>query len=332
MAPSAIISLAPLLDQDQSATQSAAASLLSALETSGFLYLTDAPIPKTVLSQVYELSARFFARPLAEKDALAWDTPRANRGYSKQGLEKVSLSLSKDDVALDRGDAGEDQKESFEIGRDDEEGYPNRWPEEDREFKTVMLDFFERCRKLHAVVMKAIAIGLGLDAEFFADYVKQGDNTLRLLHYPGVPPESFANGRVRAGLHSDYGSVTFLFQDNRGGLQVERKDGSFTDVTPIEGTIILNAGDMLSRWSNGEIRSTRHRVVEPPMKMGGQDSYPPRYSVAYFCNPDFDKTIEVLPGTFGGEKGEKKFENINSGEYLVQRLSATYGELLGAGV
>lgn len=211
-----IISLAPFLDQDQPMIQSTAASLISALQTSGFLYLTDAPIPTRVLSQVYELSARFFARRLTDKDALAWDTPRSNRGYSKQGLEKVSLSLSKEEVSQDRDDAGDDQKESFEIGRDDEERYPNKWPKDDKEFKMVMLDFFERCRKLHAMVMTAIAIGLGLDAEFFDDYVKQGDNTLRLLHYPGVPPGAFADGRVRAGLHSDYGSVTFLFQDNRG--------------------------------------------------------------------------------------------------------------------
>ncbi|KAL8693231.1 MAG: hypothetical protein Q9218_001904 [Villophora microphyllina] len=213
-----IISLAPLLDHNQPARQSTASSLLSALETSGFLYLTDSPIPTDLLAQVYTLSARFFARPLAEKDTLAWTTPRANRGYSKQGHEKVSLGMSKDEVAQDRGGAGEDQKESFEIGRDDEEGCPNRWPQGDKEFKEVMLDFFEQCRQLHAVVMKGIAIGLGLDPEFFADFVKQGDNTLRLLHYPGVPAGAFANGRVRAGLHSDYGSVTLLFQDTRGML------------------------------------------------------------------------------------------------------------------
>lgn len=74
------------------------------------------------------------------------------------------------------------------------------------------------------------------------------------------------------------------------------------------------------------IRSTRHRVVEPPLKTAAAaaDGYPPRYSVAYFCNPDFEKSIEALPGTYGGDKGEKKWDAINSGEYLVQRLSATY--------
>jgi len=198
--------------------------------------------------------------------------------------------MSKDEVQQDRGAAGgEDQKESFEIGREGEKGYPNHWPQDDKEFRDVMQDFFEQCRQLHAVVMKGIAIGLGLEAEFFADYVKQGDNTLRLLHYPGVPADAFAHGRVRAGLHSDYGSITLLFQDSRGmsqlvrntfqesregptyerasrlilpvfadsevpgGLQVERENGQFVDVTPIEGTIVLNAGDLLSRCRSSSL-------------------------------------------------------------------------------
>ena len=188
-----------------------------------------------------------------------------------------------------------------------------------------MLEFFERCKQLHALIMKGIAIGLKLGPDHFVDFVKQGDNTLRLLHYPAVPAGAFANGRVRAGLHSDFGSITLLFQDSRGGLQVERKSGEFMDVTPIEGTIVMNAGDLLSRWTNGSIRSTRHRVVEPPLKIpkDGQ-GYPPRYSVAYFCNPDFDKTIEALPGMWENSKGGKMWGPINSGDYLEQRLNATY--------
>ncbi|KAL8954869.1 MAG: hypothetical protein Q9183_006892, partial [Haloplaca sp. 2 TL-2023] len=213
-----IISLAPLLEEDPSSAQSTAASLLSALKTSGFLYLKDSPIPAELLARIYALSAEFFARPFAEKDALAWTTPKANRGFSSQGREKVSLGLSRDEVGGDRDGVGEDQKESFEMGREGEEGCPNQWPEGGTEFRNVMLDFHERCRQLHAAVMRGIAIGMGLDPDFFADYVKQGDNTLRLLHYPAVSSGAFANGRVRAGLHSDYGSVTLLFQDARGML------------------------------------------------------------------------------------------------------------------
>ena len=243
----------------------------------------------------------------------------------------MSKELTKEDVAKDREGGGEDMKESFEIGREGEEGCPNRWPntleKEGAEFKLTMEGFFERCKMVHALLMRGIAIGMGFKAEFFEDYVKTGDNTLRLLHYPPVPPGGFEGGkRVRAGAHSDYGDVTLLFQDQRGGLQVEQPGGGgWLDVQPRENAIVINAGDLLARWSNDTIRSTVHRVVEPPLKGGEkEDGYPARYSIAYFCNPDFDKWIEAMPGTWEGVKGGKKYEGVNSGEYLVQRLSATY--------
>lgn len=96
------------------------------------------------------------------------------------------------------------------------------------------------------------------------------------------------------------------------------------DATPIPDTIVINAGDLLARWSNDMIKSTKHRVVEPPLKPGEEvgDKYPARYSVAYFCNPNFDRWIDAIPGTFEAEG--KKYLGVNSGEYLVQRLAATY--------
>jgi isopenicillin N synthase-like dioxygenase len=236
-------------------------------------------------------------------------------------------------VLKDRKD-NPDLKESIEIGREGEEGYPNRWPQEvvgdnddeANQFKSIMKDFFVECKDLHRTVMRAIALGLGVDEGFFDDFVKV-DNTLRLLHYPSVKSDVFRKnkGQVRAGAHTDYGSITLLFQDSRGGLQVKTGDGVWKDVTPIEGTVIVNAGDLLARWSNDTIRSTIHRVVEPPLKDGDKEAeeYPARYSVAYFCNPDFDKDIQALPNTYSREE-EKKYETINSGQYLVQRLQATY--------
>jgi isopenicillin N synthase-like dioxygenase len=116
------------------------------------------------------------------------------------------------------------------------------------------------------------------------------------------------------------GSITFLFQDSRGGLQVESPNGKFIDATPIPDTIVVNAGDLLMRWSNDVIKSTKHRVVEPPVKA---DSYPPRYSVAYFCNPNFDRMIDAIPGTVSADC-PKRYEAINSGEYLIKRLTDTY--------
>lgn len=191
-----------------------------------------------------------------------------------------------------------------------------------------MVSFFDTCRVLYMRIMQAIALGMGMDEHFFDPFVDNGDNNLRLLHYPPVGKDVFGNpAQVRAGEHSDYGSITLLFQDRRGGLQVRRPDGDgdgeggFVDVVPVEGTVVVNAGDLLARWSNDTIRSTRHRVVEPPSPDDGEETtYPARYSVAYFCNPNLDSWIEALPGTY---ETVRKYEGIKTEEYLVRRLTAT---------
>jgi isopenicillin N synthase-like dioxygenase len=284
-----------------------------------------------VVQTVFLASARFFARPQGEKDSLAWTTPESNRGYVPRGREKLTQSSDVDGIRAMR-EAIPDLKESMEIGRDGIEGLPNQWPdhldEEGKEFTKIMKEFFTTCKHLHTQVMRAVALGMGLPEHFFDEFTSGGDNTLRLLHYPSVPKSIFKTnaGQVRAGEHSDYGSVTFLFQDACGGLQVRSPKGTFVGATPIADSIVVNAGDLLARWSNDHIKSTRHRVVEPISKPGSEESeiYPARYSIAYFCNPDFEKYIEALPGTYGGDKGEKKYEGIKSGDYLVHRLTATY--------
>lgn len=103
------------------------------------------------------------------------------------------------------------------------------------------------------------------------------------------------------------GTLTLLFQDMAGGLQVLSPNGNYIDATPIQDTIVVNAGDLLARWSNDTIRSTKHRVVEPPVKA---DEYNARYSIAYFCNPNFDRFIEAIPGTYVNE-AEKKYKGIH---------------------
>lgn len=173
------------------------------------------------------------------------------------------------------------------MGREGDPDHPNQWPAEAEDadaalagFREAMLDFFAQCMELHVEVMRALALAMGLDARFFDRFVDVGDNTLRLLHYPAVDKRVFRvnPGQVRAGEHSDYGSITLLFQDQRGGLQVRSPTGDFVDAAPIEDTCVVNAGDLLARWSNGTIKSTVHRVVEPPTCAG--DIHPPRYSIA----------------------------------------------------
>jgi len=311
--------------------QATAQSILAGFQNAGFVYLTSHSIPLPTVANVFNTSAKFFTRPTSEKDKLGWTTPRANRGYVAHGREKVTTITSKADVEALRGQAP-DLKESFEIGREGEPGMPNNWPsgdDEAAEFKKVMTDFHDQCKALHIEVMRAIAVGMGLPASYFDSYTDVGDNTLRLLHYPPAPKSVFAANKlqVRAGEHTDYGSITLLFQDDRGGLQVRSPQGTFVDATPVPGSVVVNAGDLLARWSNDTIKSTLHRVVEPPRKedhVKEDEVYPARYSVAYFCNPNFSREIEAIEGTYGGDKGERKYANINAGDYLEMRLAATY--------
>ena len=156
--------------------------------------------------------------------------------------------MEKGNVENDRLAEGDDLKESLEIGRDNEDEHPNQWPQDGSEetllFRKTMLNMFSRCKAVHQALMSGIAIALGLQDTFFDDFTRRGDNTLRLLHYPPVAPGGFEDGRrVRAGAHSDYGSLTLLFQDKAGGLQVERPGQSgWFDVVPRERSIVVNAG------------------------------------------------------------------------------------------
>ena len=213
---------------------------------------------------------------------------------------------------------------------------PNQWPTRFNDtdastFTDSMQTFFLTLKQLHIEVMRSIALGMNLDISFFDSYTGGGDNTLRLLHYPSVKKKVFLDnpGQVRAGAHSDYGSITLLFQDSVGGLEVQSPKGTWVRATPIPGTIVVNAGDLMARWSNDSIKSTMHRVIQPPPKAQEVEEdpdamFPARYSMAYFCNPDFERYIEALPGTWEEKEGGKKYEGVKSGEYLEMRLAATY--------
>ncbi|OAK95623.1 Clavaminate synthase-like protein [Phaeosphaeriaceae sp. SRC1lsM3a] len=325
-----LIDFAPFLSNDASTKKSTAQAVLSGFQDAGFIYLKNHGIPPSTVSRIFSLSAQFFARPQSQKDALAWYSAAANRGYVAQGREKLVV-LEETGTEAEMRKIVPDLKESLEIGRDDQPETPNMWPSGDDEagvFKEEMKEFFETCKGLHMQVMRAIALGMGIDEAWFDEFTDGGDNTLRLLHYPGVEKKIFKREdgqlQVRAGEHSDYGSITLLFQDIRGGLQVRSPKGTFVNATPIEGTIVVNAGDLLARWSNDTIKSTKHRVVEPPPKPedADKDFYPPRYSIAYFCNPNYERMIMAIPGTYE-EKG-RKYGDVESGEYIIGRLTATY--------
>jgi isopenicillin N synthase-like dioxygenase len=165
------------------------------------------------VKHTFAMSAHFFDQSDEAKMSLCWTTPEANRGYSAPGREKVSQLTDIGDVEKIRA-AAPDLKESLEIGREGEPGHPNMWPQEKDAlsgFKTDMQEFHKLCQDVHVEVMRAIAVGMGIDEKYFDGYVDVGDNTLRLLHYPAVNADVFKinPGQVRAGEHS-VGATHFL--------------------------------------------------------------------------------------------------------------------------
>jgi len=257
---------------------------------------------------------------------LLWDTPESNRGYVRQGQEKLSEldKVGRADDIKELKKISPDLKESYEVGKEEVDGeYQNKFPSDWPEFRVKCIQFFERLHLLNVEVMRAIALGLDLGEHYFDKLLDNADNTLRLLHYPGVEKTLLDNQTTRrAGAHCDYGSITLLFQDDTGGLEVfDYESKEFIRATPIPGTIVVNAGDMLQRWSNDYLKSTLHRVVKPYIEVG--ESYPTRYSIAYFCNPNFTVTLECLPNC-SSEENPAKYEPINSFDYLVMRLRNTY--------
>jgi len=218
-----------------------------------------------------------------------------------------------------------DFKESFELGREDDERTPNIWfPEEVLPgFRKFFTEFFEACYGIELNLLRAIALGMGLPEGFFREYHTKKDNQVRLLHYPPIEAELLRGGKMeRIAAHSDFGTMTLLFQDEVGGLEVEdiHEQGKFNPAPFIPGTIVVNIGDFLQRWSNDTLKSTLHRVRAPPLVEGMTRA---RYSIPYFVTADRDKTIDCLPGCCSEEK-PNKYEPINAREYIEMRLNATY--------
>ncbi|KAH9049706.1 Clavaminate synthase-like protein [Lactarius hengduanensis] len=285
----------------------------------GFIYLEGHGIPSSTVDGVFRKVRIFQTR--VSFDKLAWEDPRSNRGYVKIGREHAA------EIAELRKKAP-DSKETMEIGYDWDETWKNQWPQEGDApgFKQTTLSFFQTCHELHTIVMRSIAVGLDLDEMYFEDKINEQQHNLRLLSYPSIKSSLLLKeGQARAGAHSDYGTLTLLFQDNVGGLEVENPHTKhFQPAKPIPGTIVVNAGDLLSRWTNDVLRSTLHRVVAPPIQSANGDSMTPaRQSIAFFCNPNAKVEVSCLPNCHW-PGNEAKYAPVRADEYLVGRLAETY--------
>lgn len=155
-----------------------------------------------------------------------------------------------------------------------------------------MNTFFSHCHLLHVQILRALALALDLGEDFFDNKVDQQAHNLRLLNYPPIEASKIQGGGNRAGSHSDYGTVTLLFQDMVGGLEVQDKaTGAFVPAKPVADTVVVNIGDLLQRWSNDVLSSTIHRVVLPSEGVEGTSMTPRRNSIVRSFPPPFPSSL-----------------------------------------
>ncbi|XP_028407443.1 2-oxoglutarate-dependent dioxygenase htyE-like [Dendronephthya gigantea] len=283
-----------------------AKEIYDAFSTIGFVYIKNHGIPTEKVTKLFEVAERFFKLPTKTKQPFATEFSVTNyHGWMAAGREIVDP------------DEPYDLKEAFDIVRPYDDDIP--WPTGNcSDFQEITKDFFQCCEKLSHGILDLIAHGLKLDDRkiFRKTHGKFGtpDNktSLRLLYYPFNA--DLEAGQIRLGQHSDYGTITLLFQDQIGGLEVFSQKEGFVPARPIEETILVNIGDLLQRWTNDKLVSTRHRVVVPQDELLRLKS---RQSAAFFVLPENTTMVECLDGS-------NKYPPVTALDYLNQRLGDTY--------
>jgi isopenicillin N synthase-like dioxygenase len=281
------------------------AALRAALESYGFLYLRNHGIPDAVLDAMFAQSRAFFALPQEAKDAARSQDPGNTLGYGGLG----SQALDEDKPA--------DLKETYQSGPEPGVYRRNVWPEGLPGFRDTAMAFHRAATAACDQLMAAIAVSLGLPETYFEPFYGRRDSTVRLLHYPplrGTP----APGQIRAGAHTDYGGINLLFQDDEGGLEIQTADGTWVPAPAVPGTTVVNTGDLIERWTNGQFRSSPHRVVNPVGQAAARD----RYSMVLFDIPNRDALVTCLEPCQNAER-PAKFPPTTVGEHLRARVLAS---------
>ncbi len=277
----------------------------------GFFYVSRHGIPEATIAAAFDASHRFFALPMERKLAVTVD--KRHRGYIRMGGAKMYDG------------ARPDLKESFvygvDLGEDDPDVRagrplmgPNRWPLDLPEMKQAFDRYYAEIDRVGQIVLRAVALSLGLPERFFAERYKKPLARGSLVHYPPQPPDLGAE-QFGVGAHTDYGCITFVCQDDSGGLQARNLAGEWIEAPPIPGTLVVNIGDLLARWTNDRFRSTPHRVVN----RSGRD----RYSLAVFYDPDFDAEVAAIPSCLA--PGETpRYPPTTCGAHVLSRFDAAF--------
>jgi isopenicillin N synthase-like dioxygenase len=261
--------------------------------------------------QLYSAIKKFFALGDDIKKKYELSGIAGQRGYTGKGKEHA------------KGRNTGDLKEFYHVGQElsaeqlQAEAYPaNIWPDEVPEFKSAALAVYTALEKTGIQMLQAISIFLDLPQDYFDNKIRNGNSILRPIHYFSIEdPAAVPSDAVRAAEHGDINLITLLMGASADGLQVLRRDGKWIPITALPDQLVVNVGDMLERLTNGKLKSTIHRVVNPPTHLMST----PRYSIPFFMHPRSEMSLAVLENCTD-DAHPKQWDDITAGEFLDERL------------
>ena len=279
-----------------------------AYEEIGFVALKGHFLDDNLVDRLYNEVKTFFSLPVETKKRYEIPGIGGQRGYVSFGKESA------------KGKKEGDLKEFWHFGQyvEDDAERKKEYPDnvdvkEIPEFNKVGKETYRMLEKTAKYVLRALALHLNLEETYFDEYIHNGNSILRPIHYPPIIEEP--ENAVRAAAHGDINLITLLMGAQGRGLQVQRHDGEWIDAIAEPDELMINVGDMLSRHTNNRLKSTIHRVVNPPRELWGTS----RYSIPFFMHPISEMKLDVLDSCVD-EKNHKKFDDITAGEFLNERL------------
>jgi isopenicillin N synthase-like dioxygenase len=306
------LDLAEFLSDDPARKQRFVQDLGNAFNQIGFVAIKNHGLSDALVENLYAVYKRFFELSTNVKQQYDIAGLAGQRGYTGKGKEHA------------KGRSTGDLKEFYHTGQEVTDGDPirseypdNIFPVELPELREVSLEAYKTLETAGKNMLRAIALYLGLEETYFESRVNNGNSILRAIHYyPIENPDEVPAGAVRAAEHGDINLITLLMGASAEGLQILRKDGQWIPVTALPEQIVVNVGDMLERLTNNKLKSTIHRVVNPPREKMGNS----RYSIPFFMHPRSEMDLTCLPSCID-EDHPKQYPDITAGAFLDQRLA-----------
>ena len=302
------VDLKDFLSNDSNRKQKFINEIGKAYEDIGFVALKGHFLDDDLVDNLYGEIKKFFDLPVEKKRDYEIEGIGGQRGYISFGKESA------------KGKKEGDLKEFWHFGQyvEDDEERRKEYPEnvevkELPEFNKVGKKAYGKLEETAKYVLRALALFVGLEETYFDNYIHNGNSILRPIHYPPILEEP--ENAVRAAAHGDINLITLLMGAQGRGLQVQNHKGEWIDAIAEPDELMINVGDMLSRHTNNKLKSTIHRVVNPPRELWGTS----RYSIPFFMHPISEMKLDVLESCID-ENNPKNYEDITAGEFLNERL------------